>query len=1085
MLPYALPDLSVLYNASLSFTRPLCALQCFPVLYQTSLCFTILPYALPCIHCALLHFALHLLQYTFIRVANGQLVRFKELFLQARTALQRTVDVQPPNMQPFPPQLSQKYGSVFTVWLGPKPVVILSGYETIRDALVNQAEEFSGRASYPMLLRVTGGYGVLVSSGERWKQLRRFSITTLKNFGMGRRSTEERIQEEAKSVVEAFAEKGGALFNPKFILCNAVSNVICSIVFGKRFQYNDEQFQHLLLAVESYFIVINSTTGMLYNMFPNVVKHLPGTHNKMFEEIENLKDFVKEQAQSREKDLDPDCPGDFIEAFMIKMQQEKDNPETEFHYENLVATVFNLFSAGTETTASTLRQALLIMIKYPHIQEKIHREIDAVIGSERSPSAQDRQHMPYTDAVIHEVQRLMDLAPTAVPHKVIKDTEFKGYSIPEGTMVLPLLSSVLSDPRLWKTPDKFNPEHFLDEDGGFKKNDAFLVFSLGKRVCLGEGLARMELFLFFTSLLQKFRFTGTQPPEEIDVSPALSSFGKLPKAYEFYAHRRLSSPVEESNLKLLSNNIRGTTLLHLLICVTLSPKATFVQQVLADLGFMDLVFLLESNALSVLLGLVVLLVLVLMSRGSSGKTSRLPPGPSPWPVLGNLLQVDLKKPYKSYLELSQKYGSVFTVWLGPKPVVILSGYETIRDALVNQAEEFSGRASYPMLLRVTGGYGVLVSSGERWKQLRRFSITTLKNFGMGRRSTEERIQEEAKSVVEAFAEKGGALFNPKFILYNAVSNVICSIVFGKRFQYNDEQFQHLLLTIDSYFKVLSSSTGMLYNMFPNVVKHLPGTHNKMFEEIENLKAFVKEQAQSREKDLDPDCPGDFIEAFMIKMQQEKDNPETEFHYENLVATVFNLFSAGTETTASTLRQALLIMIKYPHIQEKIHREIDAVIGSERSPSAQDRQHMPYTDAVIHEIQRSMDLTPTAVPHKVIKDTEFKGYSIPEGTMVLPLLSSVLSDPRLWKTPDKFNPEHFLDEDGGFKKNDAFLVFSLGKRVCLGEGLARMEIFLFFTSLLQKFRFTGTQPPEEIDVSPALSSFGKLPKAYKFYAHRRC
>ncbi|MGH0161679.1 UNVERIFIED_CONTAM: hypothetical protein FKN15_056048 [Acipenser sinensis] len=300
-------------------------------------------------------------------------------------------------MQAFPPQLSQKYGSVFTVWLGPKPVVILSGYEMIKDALVNQAEEFSGRANYPTLLRVTGGYGLLVSSGERWKQLRRFSITTLKNFGMGRRSIEERIQEEAKYVVEAFAEKGGALFNPKFILYNAVSNVICSIVFGKRFQYNDEQFQHLLLTIDSYFKVLSSSTGMrfqyndeqfqhllltidsyfkvlssstgmLYNMFPNVVKHLPGTHNQMFEEIENLKDFVKEQAQSREKDLDPDCPGDFIEAFMIKMQQEKDNPETEFHYENLVATVFNLFSAGTETTASTMRQALLIMIKYPHIQ---------------------------------------------------------------------------------------------------------------------------------------------------------------------------------------------------------------------------------------------------------------------------------------------------------------------------------------------------------------------------------------------------------------------------------------------------------------------------------------------------------------------------------------------------------------------------------------------------------------------------------------------------------------------------------------------------------------------------------------------
>ncbi|XP_066560014.1 cytochrome P450 2M1 isoform X1 [Amia ocellicauda] len=494
---------------------------------------------------------------------------------------------------------------------------------------------------------------------------------------------------------------------------------------------------------------------------------------------------------------------------------------------------------------------------------------------------------------------------------------------------------------------------------------------------------------------------------------------------------------------------------------------------------MDIFSVLEINFLSVLIGFLCI-ILVLINRCKQSLNSRLPPGPSPLPIVGNLFQMDVKQPYKYYLEISRKYGSVFTVWLGSKPVVVLSGYETIKDALVSQGEEFSGRANYPVLMKVTRGYGLLVSSGARWKELRRFSITTLKNFGMGRRSLEERIKEEATYLIEALRKHGDSAFNPKELLCNAVSNIIYSIVFGQRLDYDDNQFKFLLSVIDHYFRFLSSSNGQLYNMFPWVCQHLPGPHHQLFEGHRKLREYVKKEADQRLENLDRESPRDYIEAFLVRMEEEKGQPHSEFVYENLVSSVWNLFSAGTETTSSTLRHGLLLMQKYPHVQERIQREIDDVIGSSRSPSVQDRQNMPYTDAVIHEVQRSMDLTPTAVPHKMMRDTEFKGYCIPKDTMVLPLLSSVLSDPKLWKNPHTFDPENFLAEDGSFRKSDAFLAFGLGKRVCLGEGLARMELFLFFTSLLQRFTFSSTQPLEEINISPECCSFGKIPRSY--YCH---
>uniref|UniRef100_A0AAY5KYU9 Uncharacterized protein n=1 Tax=Esox lucius TaxID=8010 RepID=A0AAY5KYU9_ESOLU len=324
-----------------------------------------------------------------------------------------------------------------------------------------------------------------------------------------------------------------SVVNPKKMICNSIGNVISSIVFGHRFEYNDPMFQLIQKAVDDYFNVLSSPIGAMFNMFPRIVWWFPGKHHRMFAIINQAKDYMRAQAELRLKNLDTSDPQDLLEAFLIKMLEEKDDPNTEFCYDNMVMTAWNLFSAGTETTSSTLRQSFLMMMKYPSIQGKVQKEIDDVIGS-KVPTVDDRVKMPYTDAVLHEVQRFMDLAPTSVPHKVIRDTEFHNYLIPKGTMVLPLFSSVLCDPELFQNPDEFDPENFLDENGRFKKNDGFLAFGLGKRACLGEALARMELFLFFTSLLQRFTFSGTQPPEEININPECASFGRMPCSYECY-----------------------------------------------------------------------------------------------------------------------------------------------------------------------------------------------------------------------------------------------------------------------------------------------------------------------------------------------------------------------------------------------------------------------------------------------------------------------------------------------------------------------------------------------------------------------
>ncbi|XP_036051222.1 cytochrome P450 2B1-like isoform X2 [Onychomys torridus] len=432
----------------------------------------------------------------------------------------------------------------------------------------------------------------------------------------------------------------------------------------------------------------------------------------------------------------------------------------------------------------------------------------------------------------------------------------------------------------------------------------------------------------------------------------------------------------------------------------------------------------------------------------------------------------------SFMQLREKYGDVFTVHLGPRPVVVLCGTEAIRKALVDQAEAFSGRGTVAVVEPIVRGYGVIFANGERWKALRRFSVATMKDFGMGKWSVEERIKEEAQCLVEELQKSQGTPMDPTFLFQYITANIICSIVFGERFDYKDHQFLRLLDLIYQTFTLYSSFSSQMFELFSGFLKYFPGAHKQIFKNMQEVLNYIGQSVEKHRATLDPSNPRDFIDTYLLRMEKEMSNPHTEFHHQNLMISVLSLFFAGTETTSTTLHYGFLLMLKYPHIAERVQKEIDQVIGSHRLPTLDDRTKMPYTEAVINEIQRFSDLAPIGVPHKVTKDTLFRGYLLPKNTEVYPILSSALHDPQYFEQPDTFNPDHFLDANGALKKNEAFMPFSIGKRICLGEGIARNELFLFFATILQNFSMSSPVAPEDIDISPKEIGFGKVPPTYQ-------
>uniref|UniRef100_A0A8C2S9V6 Uncharacterized protein n=1 Tax=Capra hircus TaxID=9925 RepID=A0A8C2S9V6_CAPHI len=392
---------------------------------------------------------------------------------------------------------------------------------------------------------------------------------------------------------------------------------------------------------------------------------------------------------------------------------------------------------------------------------------------------------------------------------------------------------------------------------------------------------------------------------------------------------------------------------------------------------------LEITTLALVICVTCLVFLFVWKKSHKG-LGKLPPGPTPLPIIGNLMQLNLKDIPASLSKLAKQYGPVYTLYLGSQTTVVLHGYEAVKEALIDQGDEFLGRARIPIIDDTQRGYGLFFSNGDAWKQMRRFSLMTLRDFGMGKRSLEERIQEEAQFLVEELRKSEAQPFNPALTLSCATCNVICSILFNERFHYNDKTLHSLL---DLAFS-----------------KRLKGVHY-----------FVLKKVKKHQKSLNHNNPRDYIDCFLSRMEQEKQNPESEFHLETLATCGSNLFSAGVETTTATLSYGFLLLMKYPEVQAKVHEEIDRVIGLTRSPCMKDKMKLPYTEAVLHEIQRYITLIPSNLPHTVVRDTKFRQYVIPKGTTVLPLLSSILYDCTEFPNPEKFDPGHCLDKNGNFRK----------------------------------------------------------------------
>ncbi|XP_061825834.1 cytochrome P450 2B4-like [Nerophis lumbriciformis] len=462
--------------------------------------------------------------------------------------------------------------------------------------------------------------------------------------------------------------------------------------------------------------------------------------------------------------------------------------------------------------------------------------------------------------------------------------------------------------------------------------------------------------------------------------------------------------------------------------------------------------------------LLLLCVIFIIYNFMCRRPKNFPPGPTIVPVLGNILSLSLENPLQDFERLRKAYGNVYSLYLGRKPAVIVNGVHALKEALVSKATDFAGRPQDLYVNDTTNRKGVILADyGSSWKEHRRFALMTLRNFGLGKNSMEERILGEIEFIIKTLETSIGKTLSPQLMFHNASSNIICQVLFGRRYDYDDEFIKVIVQCFTENAKLANGPWAMLYDSFP-MIRNLPLPFMKSFENVKTCQKIAKRVLAEHKSTKVPGQPRDFMDCYLDELEKKADD-KSSFSEDQLLMYALDLHFAGTDTTSNTLLTGFLYLTTHPHIQERCQQEIDQVLEGKDQACFDDRHNMPYMQAVIHEVQRIANTVPLSVFHCTTKNTELMGYSIPKGTMIIPNLTSVLHEEGQWKCPHQFNPENFLNGQGEFVKPEAFMPFSAGPRMCLGEGLARMELFLIMVTLLRKFKFMWPEDAGEPDFTP--------------------
>nr|AKH03506.1 cytochrome P450 3041B1 [Paracyclopina nana] len=457
------------------------------------------------------------------------------------------------------------------------------------------------------------------------------------------------------------------------------------------------------------------------------------------------------------------------------------------------------------------------------------------------------------------------------------------------------------------------------------------------------------------------------------------------------------------------------------------------------------------------------------------KIRRYPPGPLSLPIVGT---VDtLINGGKAGILAEQKYykyGPMMSFFVGSSTVfVIINDFQLAKDLFLR--DEFSGRLKTWWHQNVRGNQGrnlgIINTDGTVWTEQRRFALKQLRDLGFGRKSLDSIMIEE----VDVLIDQLDGLTSMDSTFNTPIINVLWQIVASKRFDPQEPRTKKLMGLLNMQFKHGLNRLAF----FPLLGKILP--YNAIDKSLFELKQMMRQLIHEHMHSIDLDNPRDFIDVYLKEIQSNP-KPSHNFDIEQLIVICLDFFQAGAETTSTTLLWAVMLMALYPKVQQKCQKEIDEILGGSRLPTIDDMPKLVYVMATLMEIQRFSKVAPGSLPHMLIQDVQVMQYKFKKGTIFISNLTKFLNDPIIFPNPEEFIVERFL-EDGKLKKYEEFVPFGIGKRICMGESLAKNELFIFFVRTLQRLNF---KVAEGLKPNPQKYTAGitRIPDPYYVHISKR-
>ncbi|XP_033763834.1 steroid 17-alpha-hydroxylase/17,20 lyase-like [Pecten maximus] len=468
---------------------------------------------------------------------------------------------------------------------------------------------------------------------------------------------------------------------------------------------------------------------------------------------------------------------------------------------------------------------------------------------------------------------------------------------------------------------------------------------------------------------------------------------------------------------------------------------------------------------------------------------KLPPGPTPIPLVGNYSLMMERGLQEECVKLAEKYGPVFTIYMGPLRMVIVNTIEAATQVLVKAKADFADRmpTTFGDALSDNGKDIAFSQYTVSWKLHRKIAGTALRNYFRGGK-LEEAIHGSCSHAIKAFEEKKGEPFVPHECIDLTVFNVMVALCFQNVYTFDDSRFKRLV-DLDNEL-LLNVGAGFVEDLLPILAKTWPTKrYARAMEILDEIFEFVNGELRNHKETFDEGNIRDFADALILARMEAENDEDTELLNQltdvHLKQTMIDVFFAGIDTTRFTLQWFFLYLAANPEIQKKAQKEIDNAVGRDRLPGLADRPSMPYTEAVLHETMRIATVAPLGVPHAARVDAKLCGYDVPKGTAVVINHWALHNDARHWNDPKKFDPERFLDSDGNLaQKPVSWLPFSAGRRVCLGESIAKAELHVIAAIILQQFDLMLPQGVAA-DFSPEISSFvGYTANRYKIVLKKR-